>query len=137
MREEHPGNDAEIFKRNLYRILREKHMTQQEFADRTGATHTAVWNWISGRNAPSYSTLLMIADVLDVSLDELCRNRKPAEPADEDALSEIAEDLMEASRQVMADAKKLNDDLKELRRQAKRMKEWSRRYYLIEDEEGL
>ncbi len=54
-------------------------MTQLELAEQLHYSDKAVSKWERGESIPELATLVAIADLFDVTLDELIRNRKPAE----------------------------------------------------------
>ena len=123
-------NEIDTFRVNLARILTEKRMSKTELARRIGCTDWTVALWLQGKNDPRMSKLVRCAEALEVSLDALCRNKKPADEEDEDAVSGIAKELIAQSVRV-------NAELKALNRSAKKLKDWSKKYYLIGDEEEL
>lgn len=57
--------------KNLRRIIKEKGMTQLDLAAKMGAKPTTVNSWFRGANAPRFDTLENLADVLDVSINDL------------------------------------------------------------------
>lgn len=66
--------------------LRErKDLTQTELAKRVGVTQSAVAKWETGGFTPSTSTLFSLADVLGVTIDQLCGREPPAPPPAEAA----------------------------------------------------
>ena len=52
-----------------------KGLTQEQFAKLVGVTQGAVAQWENGMTHPSFDKLIMIADVLEVPLDELVRKK--------------------------------------------------------------
>ena len=59
------------FARSLRKHRAEADMSQQELADRVGASVASVSNWENGDYMPSLRTTVRIADVLGVTLDQL------------------------------------------------------------------
>ena len=59
------------FAKNLKRFLKQKGYSQQKLAKALDYGYTAIANYESGRNEPSLDTLVILADTLDVSVDEL------------------------------------------------------------------
>lgn len=59
------------FKDRLVQLRKELGLTQEEFAEKIGYTRTAVSAWEIGRNEPSNSDTLKIADFFNVSTDYL------------------------------------------------------------------
>ena len=60
------------FKDNLYRIRKEKGFSQEKLAEEIGVSRQAVSRWETGDAQPELSKLISLAEVLQVSLDELC-----------------------------------------------------------------
>lgn len=59
------------FGKNLKKIREAKGFTTREFADIADIAHSQVWTLENGKGDPSLTTLLVIAQALEVSLDEL------------------------------------------------------------------
>lgn len=59
------------FPEKLKSLRKEKNLTQKELAKKLDFNYTTIANYESGRNEPNISTLIRIADIFDVSLDEL------------------------------------------------------------------
>lgn len=57
---------------------KEKDMTQMELADAMGVSFQAVSNWERGNSMPDIGKLPELAAVLDLSIDELLNDEKPA-----------------------------------------------------------
>lgn len=51
----------------------ELNMTQEQLAEKLSVSRSTVANWESGRNYPDLQLIASIADVLNLSLDELLR----------------------------------------------------------------
>ena len=56
---------------NIYRLLKQRHMTQRELAKRIGTHEDTLSRWINGQRQPSAFALLRISRVLGVSMEEL------------------------------------------------------------------
>lgn len=59
------------FKDRLSKLRKELGLTQEDLAKKIGYTRTAISAWEIGRNEPSYSDIVKIADFFNVSLDYL------------------------------------------------------------------
>lgn len=59
------------FPEKLKSLRREQNISQKTLAQKLGFNYTTISNYESGRNEPNISTLIRIADIFDVSLDEL------------------------------------------------------------------
>ena len=56
---------------NIYRLLKQRHMTQRELANRIGTHEDTLSRWMTGQKQPSAFALLRISRVLGVSMEEL------------------------------------------------------------------
>lgn len=65
----------EIFSENLRRIRDEKALTQEQLAERIGVTAQAVSKWECAQSWPDTGSLVVLADVLEVPLDALLREK--------------------------------------------------------------
>ena len=59
------------FANNLRKYRKQKNMSQAELAKALNYGYTAIANYESGRNEPSFDSLIKLAKVLDVTTDEL------------------------------------------------------------------
>jgi len=62
----------------LYRT--QKGLSQQTLGEMLGVSSVAVGKWERGQTQPDIPTLLKMADIFQVSIDDLC-DRQPAEDA--------------------------------------------------------
>ena len=62
---------SEIFAENLHRLRRQMKMTQEQLADKICYTEKAVSKWESGSSVPPAETLISLAEIFNVSIDEL------------------------------------------------------------------
>lgn len=62
--------------RNIKASRENKNMTQSELADRLCVTRQAVSNWENEKTEPDIETLQRIADVLEISIEELIYGEK-------------------------------------------------------------
>ena len=60
-----------MFKDNLATLRRLHHMTQEELAEKVGVTRQALSRWESGDSVPDLERSRILAEIFDVSLDEL------------------------------------------------------------------
>jgi transcriptional regulator with XRE-family HTH domain len=63
--------------RRIVRLREGKGWSQAELADRMGVPGSRLSKWERGLNAPAFEDLPLLADMLDVSLDEVIRGHKP------------------------------------------------------------
>lgn len=59
------------FGKNLRRFRETKGLTTREFADMAEIAYSQVWVLENGKGNPSLTTIVAIAKVLDVSIDDL------------------------------------------------------------------
>ena len=116
------------FGENLRGILARRKITQAELAGKLGVSQGTVCQWTHGRFYPSVQTLIRIAELLDVSLDELLIGRKQAGDRERNALRAAAVEVIEDTREIYGDLQALNKHARMLERLAKK-------YRLIEEEE--
>ena len=57
--------------KHIKQYREQKDMTQEALADRLSVTRQAVSNWECGKTQPDIETLHRIADVLDITVEEL------------------------------------------------------------------
>jgi transcriptional regulator with XRE-family HTH domain len=63
--------------RRIVRLREAKGWSQADLADRMGVPGSRLSKWERGLNAPAFEDLPLLADTLDVSLDEVIRGHKP------------------------------------------------------------
>ena len=78
------------FRENLTRLRLEKHLTQMDFAEKTGVSLDAVVQWENGDAEPPIKDLLSISDALGVSVDELLGKTETAAESSAEADTEPA-----------------------------------------------
>ena len=76
--------------RKISELRKDKNMTQMELADQMGISFQAVSNWERGNSMPDISKLPELAEVLNVSLDELLGEKTIlVEAAINDSIEEV------------------------------------------------
>lgn len=111
------------FALNLKRIRQDKRMTQDELAKRIGVSRSAIGMYESGAREPDYETLEALADVFNVSMDDLAGS-SPRQDLSEYQDAQIRDELRSNPdlRMLLSASSKLNeDDIKYLIALAKRM----------------
>ncbi len=68
------------FSEFLYELRKEKNLTQTELAGKLGITNKAVSKWETGEAMPDTAQLLPLAEILDVTVDELLRGERSGKP---------------------------------------------------------
>lgn len=59
------------FSENLKLLMRENELTQVKLASVLGVSQSAVSAWLSGKKEPSITSLWLLADYFDLTIDEL------------------------------------------------------------------
>lgn len=67
----------ETLGKNIANRRKMLHLTQEELADKLGVSAQAVSKWENDISIPDISLLINLADLFEVSLDELIRNKQP------------------------------------------------------------
>jgi AbrB family looped-hinge helix DNA binding protein len=67
-----------MFKDNLAALRRLRQLTQEDIAEKLGVSRQSVAKWEAGETVPDLDKCRMIADIFDVSLDDLA-NYEPEE----------------------------------------------------------
>ena len=75
--------DADLFCANLSRLRRSADMTQSELADKLNLTRQAVSRYEKGDSFPDISILVRIAEIFDITIDELIGAGAPTESESE------------------------------------------------------
>lgn len=117
------------FGRRLYAVMRKRNMTQQELAGKLGHHYNVIGTWTRGNKTPSLKNLIELADVLDISLDQLCGTKKKAPEDETEQLRRITVALIEDTREIYGELQILNKHARQLER-------WARKYKLLEDEDA-
>ena len=65
------------FGENLFNLRKERKWSQQELALRTHVTQQCVSQWENGLIEPTLTYLWRLADLFDVSIDELVGRKNP------------------------------------------------------------
>lgn len=85
--------DMQKIGKKIVSFRKQKNMTQMELADRLGISFQAVSNWERGNSMPDISKLPELADIFEVSLDELLGEKSSlVEAAVEGKLEECMKD---------------------------------------------
>lgn len=77
------------FKPRLQALLKSKGMTIAELADKLGVSRTAIDVWKEDKKMPSYSNVVKLSKILEVSCDYLMMGKERGLSEDEDRLITI------------------------------------------------
>lgn len=66
-----------MFKDNLIQLRKYKQLTQEDLAEKVGVTRQAIAKWEAGETMPDLERSRMLAEVFEVSLDDLA-NYEPS-----------------------------------------------------------
>lgn len=73
-------NNYEMYmKDKLYKLRKDKNMTQDQLANELGISYQAVSKWENGTACPDIMTLPKIAEIYGIRIDELFREVAPGE----------------------------------------------------------
>ncbi|MCR5249746.1 MAG: helix-turn-helix domain-containing protein [Lachnospiraceae bacterium] len=70
-----------MFKDNLIQLRKMKQMTQEDIAEKIGVTRQSVAKWESGETIPDLDKCRMLAELFEVSLDDLANYEPEIENA--------------------------------------------------------
>jgi Predicted transcriptional regulators len=65
--------------KNIQNLRKEAKMTQEELAAKLNVTHQAVSNWERSRTQPDIDTITKIAEVFNITIEEVIYGRKEKE----------------------------------------------------------
>lgn len=91
-----------LFAKRLRELRKEKGLSQVELGEQLGYGCTAISSYETGRNEPSYTDLIRICEVPDVSADYILGIsdlRKPYAVLDKNALIRLHNRAMELARE--------------------------------------
>lgn len=91
------------FKDRLSKLRKELGLTQEDLAKKIGYTRTAISAWEIGRNEPSYSDIVKIADFFNVSTDYLLGKSNTPNPENETKLEDIYMHLAKEAQELKLD----------------------------------
>ena len=90
---------------NMLKKLRAKHaMSQKELADLLGITQQAVAKWEAEKSEPDSATLVKIAEIFEISVDELL-GRDPFETIAAHRTDDPTDELPEEARKSLEEFK--------------------------------
>lgn len=69
-----PKEHLDLFSRNLKDLREKKNMTQETLAEKIDKSTTSISDYENAHKEPGIITVQKIANILDVSIDELCEN---------------------------------------------------------------
>ena len=103
----------------IYELRNEKHMTQEELAERMGVSRQSVSKWESDTSLPELEKLKALAELFEVSLDKLV-NADYAENAESKATPKAT-----ASEDFSSDIKIIRNQIDTLNKKVKQLKRGS------------
>ena len=71
-----------MFEQRLYRLRKERGISQEELADIVGVSRQAVQKWESGASQPNMDNLVAISTYFGVTLDYLLKGTQPPPAGD-------------------------------------------------------
>lgn len=91
------GNEK-MFQENLKNLRKKKGYSQQELAVRLNVVRQTISKWEKGLSVPDADTLIQMAEVFDVSVNELLGVN--VEMKDEESINSITEQLVRINEQL-------------------------------------
>ena len=91
-----------LFAKRLRELRKEKSLSQVELGEHLGYGYTAISSYETGRNEPSYTDLIRICEILDVSTDYILGIsdiRKPYAVLEKNDLIRLHNRAMELARE--------------------------------------
>ena len=70
-----------VVSESIKKLRKEKGMTQDELAEKLCVTRQAVSNWEMGKTQPDVDTLTKLAEVFDVSVEQIIYGKETKEKA--------------------------------------------------------
>lgn len=114
------NNLRETFCKNLSRILKERKMTQRDFAKAVGVSAATANEWLKGKKMPLMGRIDTICSVLSIDRSELMEQPAPAEPPSgltarderdiERRLQAIRDDIDSRSGLALMEGQEMTDD---------------------------
>lgn len=65
-----------IISERIFKIMKERGMTQKEFADKTGISQSTISDWKRKRTNPAADKIIVICETFEMSADELLTGTK-------------------------------------------------------------
>ena len=109
-------------------LLKKRGMSMSQFSEKIGMSKCWASNVLNNKYDPSLPTLIRIARILDVTMDDLCGVRTAATKNESEQLRTIAQMVIEDTREIYGELQTLN-------KHARMLEKWARKYRLIEEEE--
>ena len=82
------------FKKNLLKLLKSKKMSQTALAEKIGVTRAAVNSWLINNRQPKISQIYAIANLFNITIDELLTGKKTENKSIRDTLG-LSENAIE------------------------------------------
>lgn len=81
----------------IQQLRKERNMTQTQLADKLGVTDRAISNWENGRRMPELSTMKLLCDELDITINELLSGERIRKEDYQEKLEETVLNTIEYS----------------------------------------
>lgn len=89
-----------LFAKNLKQFRKQKGFSQAKLAHRLNYGYTAIANYESGRNEPCFDTLMELAEILGITVDELLG--VPFQPEEQKMLADFRKLSLENQQLISA-----------------------------------
>ena len=111
-------------------LLKKRGMSMSQFSEKIGMSKCWASNVLNNKYDPSLPTLIRIARILDVTLDDLCGVRTAATKNESEQLRTIAQMVIEDTREIYGELQTLN-------KHARMLEKWARKYRILEEDEEV
>jgi len=98
------------FQVTLSTLMNEHNMSQADLCRLTQIQTSLMSNYINGKKSPALSNAKLIAEALDVSLDQLCGRVEPIAPAKKEAPTELDESCTKEERNLIKAYRAASED---------------------------
>ena len=109
-------------------LLKKRGMSMSQFSEKIGMSKCWASNVLNNKYDPSLPTLIRIARILDVTMDDLCGVRTAATKNEAEQLRTIAQMVIEDTREIYGELQTLN-------KHARMLEKWARKYRVLEEDE--
>ena len=111
-------------------LLKKRGMSMSQFSEKIGMSKCWASNVLNNKYDPSLPTLIRIARILDVTMDDLCGVRTAATKNEAEQLRTIAQMVIEDTREIYGELQTLN-------KHARMLEKWARKYRILEEDEEV
>lgn len=89
-----------VFAENLQRLMEENGVTRRDLSDALKTSYFTITSWVKGQKYPRMDKVEMLANYFGVQKSDLIEERKQAEPAENDGISEKQKMLIDYAKSL-------------------------------------